>query len=114
MITETLTSFFTDLLKVAPGMPDGMTFDVKVSEDTEANKVKVTGADPTILSLEDIMTLDDDLDLGLDEDEVTEDKNEIEKVGLPLFSFNIYLCAVRLGKTSVKVANCMQKMYTEE
>ena len=110
MITETLTSFFTDLLKVAPGMPDGMTFDVNVSKDTVVNKVKVTETYPTILSLEDIMTLDDDLDLGLDEDEVTEDKNEIEKVGLPLFSFNICLSALRLGKTSVKVAKCMQRM----
>ena len=68
-------------------MPDGMTFDVKVKEESEVDKVKVTGTDPTILSLEDIMTLDDDLDLGLDEDESMEDNNETEKVCLPLLSY---------------------------
>ena len=79
--------FFPDLLKVAPGMPDGMTFDVGVKEESEVDKVKVTGTDPTILSLEDIMTLDDDLDLGLDEDESMEDNNETEKVCLPLLFY---------------------------
>ena len=72
--------FLTDLLKVAPGMPDGMTFDISVKEDTAVDKVKVTDTDPTILSLEDIMTLDDDLDLGLEEDENMEEINETDKV----------------------------------
>ena len=61
-------------------MPDGMTFDVKATAEAEADKTKakVTSTDPTILSLEDIMALDDDFDLGLEEEENVEESQESE------------------------------------
>ena len=63
-----------------------MTFDVKATADIEeVDKVKVIDVDPTILSLEDIMAMDDDIDLGLEEEDVKisqESQESIEKVDM--------------------------------
>lgn len=75
--TGQLFDFEKDLLKIAPGMPEGMTFDVQVTKDAEVNnRVKASESDPTILSLEDIMALDDDIDFGLEEEETAEGNKE--------------------------------------
>ena len=74
-------------------MPDGMTFDIAANTGGKTDKVQVTSADPTILSLQDIMALDDDLDLGMDEEEADEANEKTESKVYTRTSFTLSLSA---------------------
>ena len=58
-----------DLLKVAPGLPDGMTFKDVVSNSPPASLPQGKGAAPEVINLADILADTGDFDLGDSEDE---------------------------------------------
>ena len=58
-----------DLLKVAPGLPDGMTFKNVVSNSPQASPPQGKDTVPEVINLADILADTGDFDLGDSEDE---------------------------------------------
>ncbi|XP_045196087.2 SKI2 subunit of superkiller complex protein-like [Mercenaria mercenaria] len=72
--------FENDLLTVAPGLPEGMTFSAAVQKQ-QAEQTKSLEEQPKVMTLADIMTLGDDLDdLDVGDDEEFEKATEDTKV----------------------------------
>ncbi|XP_076455159.1 superkiller complex protein 2-like isoform X1 [Babylonia areolata] len=76
--SSTTLNFETDLLTVAPGMLDGMTFANATKEATPTLPAEdSTSSD--VINLADILAATDDLDLGDSDEEGTEEKGKTEK-----------------------------------
>lgn len=72
---------FADLLTVAPGLTDGMTFSTADQQLSSAAKTKPDNEQPKVMTLADLMTMGDDLDdLDIGDEEEDEKENEETEV----------------------------------